>query len=67
MWRFLYHKTKNKKQHVLLESLLDNFSYTCGFLLQDVSRTLNMYMYVTSIAMNRYKHYYLAEYDPVCI
>ena len=37
MWRLFYYKTKLKKiQRALFESLLDNYSYTCGSSLQDI-------------------------------
>ena len=71
MWRLLYCKTKLKKtQRTSLESLLDNYSYTCGSSLQDMElpepfsevyvRNINCYDPIEKL-------YYSAGYTPICI
>ena len=71
MWRLLYCKTKLKKtQRTSLESLLDNYSYTCGSSLQDMELPEPFSeVYVCNI--NCYdpieKLYYPAGYTPICI
>lgn len=68
MWRLLYCKTKLRKtQHALLESLLDNFSFTCGSSLQDIELPEPIKeVYVCNVSCYEPIDY-SAGYDPICI
>jgi len=58
-----------KKQHALLESLLDNHSYTCGSSLQDIELPEPFKeVYICNISYESIeKLYYSAGYDLICI